>query len=148
MQGSDSGGGRSGVARTLELMERFVLIGQGLFYVATGIWSLVSIGSFQQVTGPKVDTWLVKTVGLLVIVIGGVVALAGLRRRVTPEVELLAAGSALGLTAIDAVYTGKGRISKVYLLDAAAEVATVAALAAAHRMDGREVVARADLGDA
>jgi len=129
-------------------MERFVLIGQGLFYVATGVWSLVSIGSFQQVTGPKVDTWLVKTVGLLVIVIGGVVALAGLRRRVTPEVELLAAGSALGLTAIDAVYAGKGRISKVYLLDAAAEVATVAALAAAHRMDGREVVARADLGDA
>ena len=29
---------------------------QGGFYLVTGIWPLVSIGSFQRVTGPKVDT--------------------------------------------------------------------------------------------
>jgi len=26
----------------------------------------VSIGTFQRVTGPKVDTWLVKTTGALI----------------------------------------------------------------------------------
>ncbi len=28
---------------------------QGLYYITTGIWSLVSPGSFQGVTGPKKD---------------------------------------------------------------------------------------------
>lgn len=43
---------------------------QGIYFLATGIWSLVHIASFQKVTGPKTDLWLVKTVGLLVIAIG------------------------------------------------------------------------------
>jgi hypothetical protein len=34
----------------------------------TGLWPLVSIGTFQQVTGPKTDLWLVKTVGVLIAV--------------------------------------------------------------------------------
>jgi len=42
-----------------------------------GIWSLVSIGSFQKVTGPKTDVWLVKTVGVLVIGVGAALGLAG-----------------------------------------------------------------------
>ncbi len=56
---------------------------QGVFYVLTGIWPLLSIRTFERVTGPKVDRWLVKTVGVLVTVIGGVLLLAGSRRRVT-----------------------------------------------------------------
>ena len=43
---------------------------QGIFYVATGVWPLIDIVSFQVVTGPKTDLWLVKTVGVLVTVIG------------------------------------------------------------------------------
>jgi hypothetical protein len=94
---------------------------QGVFYVATGIWSLVSPGSFQRVTGPKVDYWLVKTVGLLVMVIGGVLLSAGVRGRRSPELDALSAGSAASLAVIDVVYVRRGRISPVYLLDAAAE---------------------------
>jgi hypothetical protein len=75
------------------------------------------------VTGPKTDLWLVKTVGVLVAVIGGALMLAGTSRRTTPEIALLAAGSAGGLAAIDTVYTAKRRISPIYLLDAAAELA-------------------------
>jgi len=41
--------------------------------------------------------------------------------------RLLAVGSALGLTGIDVVYVRNGRISKVYLLDAVAELVLVAA---------------------
>jgi hypothetical protein len=72
---------------------------------------------------------LVKTVGVLVTVMGGALGLAGWRRRVTPEMRLMAVGGALGLAAIDAIYTAKGRISKVYLLDAAAELNLAAAWA-------------------
>src|SRR6185503_3320021 len=81
---------------------------QGVFYLATGIWPLLDIVSFQLVTGPKTDLWLVRTVGVLVTVIGAVV--------------LLAVGSALGLAAIDVIYAVSGRISAIYLADAVVEV--------------------------
>ena len=105
-------------------------LGQGVYYLLTGLWALVSMRTFEAVTGPKTDRWLVKTVGVLVSVIGAVLMLAGLRRRVEPESALLAAGSAAGLAAIDTVYATRGRISKIYLLDAVAEVALAAAWAA------------------
>jgi hypothetical protein len=106
-------------------MRAVLALGQGLYYVATGVWPLVSMPTFEAVTGPKVDHWLVKTVGVLVTAIGVVLALAGWRRRVEPEPALLAAGSAAGLAAIDTVYATKGRISKIDLLDAVLEIALV-----------------------
>lgn len=96
-------------------------LAQGAYYLFTGIWPIVSIGTFQKVTGPKADQWLVKTVGVVVGVIGGVLMLAGRRRRVTPEMVLLAVGSAGGLAAVDVVYVAKRRIARIYLFDAAAE---------------------------
>jgi uncharacterized membrane protein len=97
-------------------------ITQGFYYVVAGVWPLVSIGTFQRVTGPKTDLWLVRTVGVLVAVIGEVLILAGIRRRVAVEVPVLAASSAAGLAAIDVIYATTGRISRVYLADAAAEL--------------------------
>lgn len=71
----------------------------------TVLWSLLSIDTFQKVTGPKTDLWLVKTVG----VIGAVLGVSG-------------------LAAVDVFYVAKGRISPVYLLDAAAELALAGGL--------------------
>lgn len=109
-------------------MRDIVLAGQGAYYIVTGVWPLVSIGTFQRVTGPKVDTWLVKTVGVLLLVIGSVLVLAGARGRRQPEFDILAAGSALAVSAVEGFYALKGRISPVYLLDVVAEVFLVAAL--------------------
>ena len=111
---------------------------QGGYYLLTGAWSLISPRTFQAVTGPKHDYWLVRTVGVLVSVIGGVLVMAGLRKQTTREVPVLAVGSALGLGAIDTVYAGKGRISKVYLADAVAQAALVLAWAFVRRR-GRSV---------
>ena len=105
---------------------RYLSLAQGAYYVITGVWPLVSIGTFQKVTGPKTDLWLVKTVGVVVGVIGGVLAVAGLRRQTAPEIPLLAVGSAAGLAGIDIVYVAKKRISRIYLLDAAAELLLIA----------------------
>jgi hypothetical protein len=100
---------------------------QAAYYGLTGFWPLVGIRSFQAVTGPKASPWLVKTVGALVGVIAGSLALATRADRLRPETILLSAGSAAALGAIDARYALAGRISKVYLLDAAAQAAFVVA---------------------
>lgn len=102
-----------------------VWIVQGLYYVITGIWSLVGVRSFQEVTGPKVDIWLLKTVGVLVTIIGGVLISAGLRRERTPEVTALSIGSAAALAGVSTWYPLRGRISKVYLLDTVAEITLI-----------------------
>lgn len=99
---------------------------QAAYYILTGLWAIVSIGTFQKVTGPKVDIWLVKTVAVLIIAIGGVLGLAGKRGEPVPEVPVLAVGSAAGLTVIDIIYVGKKRIRPVYLLDAVAEIGLIA----------------------
>jgi hypothetical protein len=103
------------------MLPKLALI-QGVFYVLTGVWPLIDIVSFQVVTGPKVDLWLVRTVGVLVTVIGAVLLSASRSHRINREILLLAVGSALGLAAIDLVYALSGRISAIYLADAAAEI--------------------------
>ena len=99
---------------------------QAAYFFATGVWPLVHIRSFMAVTGPKVDIWLVKCVGVLVGVIGIVIGLATGHERLTVEIVLLAIGSAAGLTAIDVVYVLKRVIDKIYLLDAVAEIVLIA----------------------
>ncbi|HEY8369166.1 MAG TPA: hypothetical protein VIM86_07590 [Thermodesulfobacteriota bacterium] len=103
---------------------------QGVYYAATGLWPLVSRRTFETVTGPKTDWWLVQTVGALVAAIGGTLLLAGRRGAGRPEVAFLGMASAAGLAAIDMVHAARGRISPVYLLDAAVEAALVGAWAA------------------
>lgn len=107
-------------------LEALVSLAQGIFYLLTGVWPLVSMRSFEMVTGPKTDRWLVKTAGVVIAAVGAALTMAGARRAVADETRVLAVGSALGLTGIDVVYVRRGRISKVYLLDAIAELALVA----------------------
>lgn len=94
---------------------------QGLYFFITGIWPLIHINSFMAVTGPKVDVWLVKTVGVLVFIIGMGLMAAGVKRRITFPLAFIAAGSALVLFFIDVIYVWQGVISPIYLLDAVLE---------------------------
>jgi hypothetical protein len=114
-------------------------LAQGVYYLITGVWPLASVKSFQAVTGPKTDLWLVKTVGVLVAVIGGTLAVSGARRRAGAETGVLAAGSAAGLAGVDTVYATKRRISKIYLLDAVIEALLFATWIAAARRERRPV---------
>ena len=99
---------------------------QGGFYVPSSLWPLLHMKSFEAITGPKVDRWLVKTVAGLLTVVSVALLNAAKERRVTPEMEAVGAGSAAVLATIDVVYVSRGRISRVYLLDAAAQVGIVA----------------------
>src|SRR3954454_17288433 len=89
-----------------------------LYYAATGIWPLLDIHSFERITGPKVESWLVKTGGALVTAVRASLALAARAEPGRAGTVILASGSAAALRTIDAVYVAKHRISPVYLLDA------------------------------
>jgi hypothetical protein len=103
-----------------------VAAAQGITYIATGLWPLVHMRSFEAVTGPKLEKWLVKTVGLLVTAIGATL-LAGARDRESRRtLRLLGITSAAALAGVDLYYAGKRRISPVYFGDAALELAFVA----------------------
>lgn len=115
---------------------RRVLLGQAAYYVLTGLWPLIHMASFEAVTGPKTDDWLVKMVGCLVVVIGASLAVAARGGRAyASDVVLLAAGSAVAFTLIDVRYVVAGRISPIYLADAVLEMALMAGLFLTRRPD-------------
>jgi hypothetical protein len=99
---------------------------QGTYFLLTGLWPIVHRRSFEAVTGPKRDFWLVRTVGALIAVVGASLLRAFGERRVSPEARWLAVGSAAALGAVDLWYGGRGRISRIYLLDAVVEAGLVA----------------------
>jgi hypothetical protein len=115
------------------MQTRAVALVQGAYYIGTGVWPLIDIESFEKVTGPKVDKWLVRTVGALVAVIGGTIVSAAVRRTVTAETAALAVGSAAVLGAIDVIYASKGRIAPIYFADAGAEALLATAWAVGAR---------------
>lgn len=106
---------------------------QAAYFGATGIWPLLHRRSFEAATGPKADYWLVQTVGALVATAGAALAVAARRESVSPEASVLAAGSAVALAAVDVVHAARGRIRRIYLADAAAELVLAAGWAAVSR---------------
>ena len=105
---------------------------QAVYYLVTGIWPILHLRSFYALTGPKREGWLVQTFGLLVGAIGVLLLprRAGGERRIQ---EQLASSTALALAAAELVFVARGRIRPIYLLDAAAQVALTASIAARSR---------------
>ena len=104
---------------------RTVALLQGGYFALTGVWPLVSMATFEAVTGPKTDDWLVHTVGVLVTVIGLVLLSATIKGEVDAPVAVLAVGSSAGLATIEFFYVLRGVIWPIYMLDAIAEVALI-----------------------
>jgi hypothetical protein len=118
-----------------------VLAFQSGYYGLTGIWPILHMPSFEAVTGPKIDDWLVHMVGLLAAVIGVVLGSATVRNRVrSPDVVLLAVTSAAAFAAIDLWYGLSGRISPIYLADAGLQICLIAGLALTRRTSKAESI--------
>lgn len=113
-----------------------LLRAQAGFYIATGLWPLVGMRTFQLATGPKASPWLVKAAGAKIALIGVTLASAEVNDRVTPETVLLSAGSAAVLGTVDVRYAVSGRISKAYLVDATAQALLLAGWVWARRQEG------------
>jgi hypothetical protein len=87
--------------------------------LASGLWPLLSIKSFEAVTGPKADVWLVKTVGCLLSVVGLHTILSSRTGTDARKGGAVAGGVSATLAYISGFYAIRRRISKVYLLDSA-----------------------------
>lgn len=110
---------------------------QSGYYFVTGFWPIVSIGTFQLVTGPKIDLWLVKMVGLLAMVIGATIGFHAWSGRRSTELLVLSFGSIAAFTLIDTIYALSGVISKIYLADAAVEIGLALVLVLSYGPPGR-----------
>jgi len=106
-------------------MEYTVALVQGLYFFITGVWPLISMRTFLMVTGPKTDLWLVKTVGVILAVIGAVLLYAWATAAVNPPVIALAIGAGLGLAIVEIIYVSRKVISPIYLGDAVLEILLV-----------------------
>jgi hypothetical protein len=102
---------------------------QAAYLIATGIWPLVHYRSFEAVTGPKTDAWMVQTVGAVAVVLGIAAATSDRRRSL-----VLSVGSTLAFGVTEVAPALRGRIRKVYLLDAGFQSAlTLLAMRSASR---------------
>ena len=106
-------------------MEYLVALVQGIYFFVSGIWPIIHMHSFLKVTGPKTDLWLVKTVGLILAVIGAVLIVAQLNGEVNNSITILAIGSAVSLAIVEFVYVAKRVISPIYLGDAIIELVLI-----------------------
>ncbi|WII71478.1 hypothetical protein QJS83_13495 [Bdellovibrio sp. 22V] len=101
------------------MLLKALLLTQGMYYLLTGVWPLVHMRSFEKVTGPKTDHWLVKTVGILITVTAVILLLAAYRGAlISWELQYLAIGNLLVLSAVDIIYVLRRVIWKIYLVDA------------------------------
>lgn len=119
------------------ISQPLILRTQGAYYLITGLWPLIHLASFEAVTGPKVDDWLVRMVGLLAAVIGATLVLAARQGNRPLEIFVLAIGSASAFTAVDVWYAARGQIAPVYLADAVVELGLIVLLVLARRSAGR-----------
>lgn len=104
---------------------------QGTYYLLTGLWPLLHIESFQRVTGRKTDNlptglaedhWLVVTVSLLLISIALAIFFGTWSRRVNLSLPVLGLSAAFSLLIVDCLYSLRGVIAPVYLVDAMVEL--------------------------
>jgi hypothetical protein len=105
----------------------FTALAQGVYFVATGIWPILHLRSFEAVTGAKIDGWLVKTFGALVGSVGGALIVGAFEAPRSRTLRTLGVGSAAVLALAEVTYVGKGRIAKIYLADALVQLATAGA---------------------
>lgn len=103
----------------------------GLFNLVTGIWPILHMRSFEAVSGSKTDRWLVRCVGALLASNGVVQLAAGSSPDALAQARRVGIGTALALAGIDLTYAPTGRISRIYLLDAAVQTGWLLAWIAA-----------------
>jgi hypothetical protein len=110
----------------VRLQRRTLAAVQAAYYLPTAVTPFLSRSAFERVTGRKTEWWLVLTVSALVGAVGASLAVS-VRGQPETQTVVLGAGAAAGLGLIDLVYVARGRISPVYLLDAALQLPIAAA---------------------
>ena len=107
----------SGIGMQPRRLYKALCFVQGMYTLVTALWAIVDINSFMAITGPKTDTWLVKTVAVLLIPFA-ICFLLGVRSNTDGFlIIVLGLTSAMGLIFIDFYYSMNGTISRIYQAD-------------------------------
>jgi len=115
-----------------------VAMAHGAYMLGMGLWPIVSLKTFEAVTGPKLEGWLTKGVGACLANIGAALGAAGARGKVARELRMMGATTALSFATMDFWYAGfRRRISRVYLLNGMAQLGFAAAWAYAEWRESR-----------
>jgi glycine/D-amino acid oxidase-like deaminating enzyme/nitrite reductase/ring-hydroxylating ferredoxin subunit len=93
-------------------------IPQGAYYVASGLWPMLHLRSFQAATGTRGPGWLVRSLGGVVAAVGAAL-LVGPGAASMRRTRALGLGSALALGAAGVYVAARGRGWRVNLADAA-----------------------------
>lgn len=95
---------------------RLLSFSHALYLLFGGGWPLLHLKSFEAVTGPKHDEFLVRTVALLLILVGSI--LLGQRKAVVESSAVqLAMGTSFILGTVAIVSAAGGWVWKVYFID-------------------------------
>jgi hypothetical protein len=113
---------RTGIRLTGQRLARV----HGVANVVSGAWPLLHMRSFEAVTGPKADRWLVRTVAGLLVANGSLQWWLADRRDGVRTARAIGIGTSGVLATIDWLYAPQSRISTAYLLDALYQSAWVA----------------------
>jgi hypothetical protein len=96
-----------------------IAIVQGSYYLLTGLWPVLHMPSFESVSGPKKDYWLVQSYGILLGTIGSVLIIS------KSDIKLLGIAIALAIAIPNIIFSLKNVISKIYLADAIVQLGFV-----------------------
>ena len=107
----------------------------GLFNIASGLWPLVHVRSFEAVFGRKTDRFLEYTVAGLMTCVGWTQLRSGRSPEAAALARTIGVGTAGTLLAIDLIYAPPRRIPATYLIDAVVEAGWLAAWALADSPD-------------
>ena len=95
------------------------LLAQGLYYIVAGLWPLVDLRSFEALTGPKPDRFVVEATGLLFAASGAALAVGAVARGQDRSSRILSA--LVPMTSTFVALRHRPQVRAVYLADAAAQ---------------------------
>jgi hypothetical protein len=95
---------------------------QSGYIFITGVWPLIDIKSFMEVTGYKTDIWLVKTVGALLLPVAFSLASHLFSRSDYKPALVLGSLTAVAFICIDFYYASVDVISDIYIADGMLEL--------------------------
>lgn len=97
------------------------------YWLVGAVWPLVSMRSFERITGNKRDEWLVRTVALMMLSVLATLETMRHDGRQGRAMRVLGATSTAALGSVALLGPLVGRISKVYLVDAIVDLGLMAA---------------------
>ncbi len=103
-------------------LSRYLILAHGGYLCIGGLWPLIHMDSFEAVTGPKVDEFLVRSIALILLLTAAVLFSQLHGKELELSAVIMGMGISLILGSIAIISAALGYIRAVYFLDGALHV--------------------------